>query len=53
MNNSGFDFAHLNSTEKAVGYDVLNDSVQQLSPITDSTVPFGAGAIYSTSYRHV
>ena len=48
MNNSGFDFMHVNSTEKAVGYDVLNDSVQQLSPITDSTVPFGAGAIYST-----
>jgi len=48
MNNSGFDFAHLNSNEKAVGYDVLNDSVQQQSPITDSTVPFGAGAVYST-----
>jgi CubicO group peptidase (beta-lactamase class C family) len=48
MNNSGFDFAHLNSNEKAVGYDVLNDSVQQPSAITDSTVPFAAGAIYST-----
>lgn len=48
MNSSGFDFIHLNSNEKAVGYDVLNDSVQQRSPITDSTVPFGAGAIYST-----
>src|SRR4029079_11221251 len=48
MNNSGFDFTHLTIYEKATGYDVLNDSVQQVSPATDSTVPFGAGAIYST-----
>lgn len=48
MDNSGFDFAHLNSNNKATGYDVLNDSVQQPAVITDSTVPFGAGAIYST-----
>jgi len=47
MNNSGFDFAHLTGN-KAVGYDVLNDSMQQPATITDSTVPFGAGAIYST-----
>jgi len=46
MNNSGFDFTHLAGNEKAVGYDVLNDSLKQRSPITDSTVPFGAGAIY-------
>lgn len=48
MNNSGFDFAHLSSKEKAVGYDVLNDTLKQRAVITDSTVPFGAGAIYST-----
>jgi CubicO group peptidase (beta-lactamase class C family) len=48
MNNSGFDFTHLAINKKAVGYDVLNDSVQQRSNITDSTVPFGAGSIYST-----
>ena len=48
MNSSGFDFTHLNSNNKATGYDVLNDSLQQRSVITDSTVPFGAGAIYST-----
>ena len=48
MNNSGFDFAHLNSNNKATGYDVLNDNLQQPAVITDSTVPFGAGAIYST-----
>lgn len=48
MYNSGFDFTHLNSNDKAIGYDVLNDTVKQRSVITDSTVPFGAGAIYST-----
>ena len=48
MNNSGFDFRHLTGDEKAVGYDILNDSVKQGSVITDSTVPFGAGSIYST-----
>jgi CubicO group peptidase (beta-lactamase class C family) len=48
MNRSGFDFTHLTSNDKAVGYDVLNNSVKQCSTITDSTVPFGAGAIYST-----
>ncbi len=48
MKNSGFDFIHLSDNKKAVGYDVLNDSVKQPSVIADSTVPFGAGAIYST-----
>jgi len=48
MNSSGFDFTHLAGNNKAVGYDVLNDSVHQRAFITDSTVPFGAGAIYST-----
>ncbi|MEO8412630.1 MAG: serine hydrolase [Ginsengibacter sp.] len=47
MRGSGFDFTHLTSNEKAVGYDVLNDSVKQRASIADSTVPFGAGAIYS------
>lgn len=48
MSGSGFDFTHLASNDKAVGYDVLNDSVKQRATITDSTVPFAAGAIYST-----
>jgi len=48
MNNSGFDFTHLLSNEKAMGYDQLNDSVQQPANATDSTVPFAAGSIYST-----
>jgi len=48
MNNSGFDFTHLSGRNKAVGYDELNDTVKQRAFITDSTVPSGAGAIYST-----
>lgn len=48
MNDSGFDFAHLKSNEKAIGYDMLSDSIKQPAVITDSTVPFGAGSIYST-----
>ena len=47
MNNSGFDFANAPG-DKATGYNVLNDSIQQPSAITDSTVPFAAGAIYAT-----
>lgn len=48
MNNTGFDFRVLKSRRKAVGYDDLNDSTNQRAVITDSSVPFGAGAIYST-----
>jgi len=47
MNNSGFDFATA-TNNKATGYNVLNDSIQQPAAVTDSTVPFAAGAIYST-----
>ncbi|MDN3657479.1 serine hydrolase [Ferruginibacter paludis] len=48
MNNSGFDFIHLARDKKATGYDFLTDSSRQPADITDSTGPFGAGAIYST-----
>jgi len=48
MQSSGFDFTHLKDDEKAVGYHMLNDSIKRQASITDSTVPFGAGAIYST-----
>jgi CubicO group peptidase (beta-lactamase class C family) len=53
MHCSGFDFAHLNSSEKAVGYDVLNDSAQEVSPITDSTVPFWCRLDLFNRYRYV
>lgn len=48
MTGSGFDFVHLANNDKAVGYNVLNDTLKERANITDSTVPFGAGAIYST-----
>jgi CubicO group peptidase (beta-lactamase class C family) len=47
MNSSGFDLAHA-TVNKAIGYQMLNDNVQQPAALTDSTVPFAAGAIYST-----
>jgi CubicO group peptidase (beta-lactamase class C family) len=48
MTASGFDFINLKSPHKATGYETLNDSIQQQAVITDSTVPFAAGAIYSS-----
>jgi CubicO group peptidase (beta-lactamase class C family) len=48
MNHSGFDFTHLSGNDKATGYDVLNDTLKERSVITDSTVSFAAGSIYST-----
>ena len=47
MQHSGFDFANAPGN-KATGYDELDDSIQKLASITDSTAPFAAGAIYST-----
>jgi CubicO group peptidase (beta-lactamase class C family) len=49
MNHSGFDFIHLNSPYKTVGYFVLNQADSVRSPIVDSTISFAAGAIYSTT----
>ena len=48
MTHSGFDFTHLKSNEKAIGYFKLNDKASDPAPIVDSTVSFSAGAIYST-----
>ena len=49
MNNSGFDFTHLNHPDRAVGYFRLNGDGNLPAPIVDSSVSFAAGAIYSTS----
>ncbi len=49
MMHSGFDFTHLNSKNKAIGYFKLNDKDSMPAPIVDSTVSFSAGAIYSTT----
>jgi CubicO group peptidase (beta-lactamase class C family) len=48
MDASGFDFIHLQSPDKAIGYRNLDDTVAIPDEITDSSVPAGAGAIYST-----
>ena len=49
MTHSGFDFTHLKSDDKAIGYFKLNDKESMPAPIVDSTVSFSAGAIYSTT----
>jgi CubicO group peptidase (beta-lactamase class C family) len=46
MNNSGFDFYHLKSEEKATGYWSYPDP--KSADIIDSTASFAAGSIYST-----
>ncbi|MEO6453740.1 MAG: serine hydrolase domain-containing protein [Ginsengibacter sp.] len=49
MTHSGFDFNHLISKNKALGYLKLNDKEAISAPIVDSTVSFSAGAVYSTT----
>ncbi len=49
MNESGFDYAHLGISSKAVGY--YSDSgkdYNKVAPVADSTVLYAAGSIYST-----
>ena len=48
MRSSGFDFTHLSSKEKAVGYKLLTDSMGVADEFSDSSVVFAAGSIYST-----
>jgi CubicO group peptidase (beta-lactamase class C family) len=49
MTHSGFDFADLNSKQKATGYFKLDEKENAVAPIVDSSVSFSAGAIYSTT----
>lgn len=46
MDHSGFDFTHLQSPEKAVGY--TSPESADPAPIVDSTIAFSAGSIYTT-----
>lgn len=49
MDNSGFDFANLRSSDKATGYySYPSKSNGEVAPIIDSAEPFSAGCIYST-----
>ncbi len=47
MSNSSFDFTHLKSPQKAVGYFSMGENPAE-APIVDSTVAYSAGALYST-----
>lgn len=49
MDRSGFDFIGLESTDKATGYQVLDDDRQQVDIIWDSTVSYAAGSMYATT----
>jgi CubicO group peptidase (beta-lactamase class C family) len=46
MDHSGFDFTHLNSPDKAMGYTTPESTTP--ANIVDSSVSFAAGAIYTT-----
>ena len=46
MDHSGFDFTHLNSPDKAIGYTTPESTTP--ANIVDSSVSFAAGAIYTT-----
>jgi CubicO group peptidase (beta-lactamase class C family) len=48
MANSGFDFTHLASPDKATGYLALTTGNSTKSLIVDSSISFSAGAIYTT-----
>jgi CubicO group peptidase (beta-lactamase class C family) len=49
MTHSGFDFAHLKSSDKATGYASLQDDEIHKDRMVDSSVSFSGGAIYSTT----
>lgn len=49
MENSGFDFTHLDNRNKATGYFRLTADKNTPAPIVDSSVSYSAGAIYSTT----
>lgn len=49
MSHSGFDFIHLRDPEKAVGYRLEPDGSQVPTKITDSTVTYSAGSLYSSA----
>lgn len=48
MKNSGFDFLHLDDSNKATNYDNIFKKTPHTNPIFDSTQAPGCGAIYST-----
>ncbi|MFB6456745.1 serine hydrolase domain-containing protein [Chitinophaga sp. Hz27] len=49
MTHSGFDYAHLSSPYKSVGYDTLDLENPQRARRSDSSATYAAGAIYTTA----
>jgi CubicO group peptidase (beta-lactamase class C family) len=49
MDHTGFNFAGLQSPDKATGYFVLSKTANTPATIVDSSASFAAGAIYSTA----
>jgi CubicO group peptidase (beta-lactamase class C family) len=48
MNHSGFDFTHLRDADKATGYYYINPDKVMEAPITDSSVSYAAGGMFTT-----
>jgi len=49
MKHSGFDFTHLKSPYKSVGYDATDNGKQERSIIADSSGTYAAGSLYTTA----
>lgn len=49
MDHSGFDFASLKNSNKAVGYLTYNAKLKLPAQLVDSTVSYSAGSMYSTT----
>jgi CubicO group peptidase (beta-lactamase class C family) len=49
MTHSGFDYTNLHNKNKAVGYYTIQGDHYNEAPITDSTIDFAAGGLYSTA----
>ncbi len=49
MTSSGFDFTHLQNSNKANGYFSLTAGSANPAPVVDSTIAYSAGAMYSTA----
>lgn len=49
MKQSGFNFTHLQSPNKTIGYFKLRKDGNTPAPIVDSSVSYSAGSIYSTT----
>lgn len=48
MVHSGFDYAHIKSKNKAVGYEELNDKVHMQARVIDSGTAYASEGMYST-----